>query len=460
MRWSADFRGKHEHALLDCERWLLSALSLPPRPRSAQAGNEWPVYGGDLAATKFSTLTDINRGNVAKLAPAWEWATGETREDATARAPRKFPGDAADDWRHAVSQHVVQSRRRARREHRQTSSGRTIRKAYRRGTAAEWHRIRSSRRRDVDRRQAAANLHQQPLESHRARRVDRKTDSRVRRHRRRRSHARARIETAKRSTSFTTRRRRRRSCGAISSSSATASPTSSSTRTIRRATCRRSTSKPASASGGSVPTPQRQARRRRRDVAGRSRGRPSATRTSGRRSASTIAADLIYLPVSTPSNDWYGGARKGNNLFAESIVCLEAKNGQRSGISRRCITVSGTTTSQPRPVLATVQSRRATARHRRCPDEDGLSLRLRSREWQTDLADRRTRGTGERRARRASRAVAAVSDQAAGRSRSKDSASTISSTSRRELKALALDAIKAYRVGSAVHAAVARAARS
>ena len=26
---------------------------------------------------------------------------------------------------------------------------------------------------------------------------------------------------------------------------------------------------------------------------------------------------LVYLPVSTPSNDWYGGARKGNNLFAE-----------------------------------------------------------------------------------------------------------------------------------------------
>jgi quinoprotein glucose dehydrogenase len=38
---------------------------------------------------------------------------------------------------------------------------------------------------------------------------------------------------------------------------------------------------------------------------------------------------LIYLPVSTPSNDWYGGARKGNNLYAESIVCLDAKNGKR-----------------------------------------------------------------------------------------------------------------------------------
>ncbi|MGH7617601.1 MAG: PQQ-binding-like beta-propeller repeat protein [Gemmatimonadaceae bacterium] len=38
---------------------------------------------------------------------------------------------------------------------------------------------------------------------------------------------------------------------------------------------------------------------------------------------------FIYLPVSTPSNDWYGGARKGDNLFAESIVCLDARTGQR-----------------------------------------------------------------------------------------------------------------------------------
>jgi quinoprotein glucose dehydrogenase len=38
---------------------------------------------------------------------------------------------------------------------------------------------------------------------------------------------------------------------------------------------------------------------------------------------------LVYLPVGTPSNDWYGGARLGNNLFAEAIVCLDAKSGKR-----------------------------------------------------------------------------------------------------------------------------------
>ncbi|MXW37468.1 MAG: pyrroloquinoline quinone-dependent dehydrogenase [Acidobacteria bacterium] len=38
---------------------------------------------------------------------------------------------------------------------------------------------------------------------------------------------------------------------------------------------------------------------------------------------------LVYLPISTPNNDYYGGHRKGDNLFAESIVCLDANTGRR-----------------------------------------------------------------------------------------------------------------------------------
>jgi quinoprotein glucose dehydrogenase len=41
------------------------------------------------------------------------------------------------------------------------------------------------------------------------------------------------------------------------------------------------------------------------------------------------ARGLVYLPVSTPSNDFYGGSRKGDNLFAESVVCLDATTGRR-----------------------------------------------------------------------------------------------------------------------------------
>ena len=38
---------------------------------------------------------------------------------------------------------------------------------------------------------------------------------------------------------------------------------------------------------------------------------------------------LVYLPVETPTSDYYGGYRPGNNLFGESLVCLDLKTGQR-----------------------------------------------------------------------------------------------------------------------------------
>ncbi|HZR22966.1 MAG TPA: pyrroloquinoline quinone-dependent dehydrogenase [Vicinamibacterales bacterium] len=38
---------------------------------------------------------------------------------------------------------------------------------------------------------------------------------------------------------------------------------------------------------------------------------------------------LLYMPVSTPSNDFFGGRRPGQNLFADSIVCLDAATGKR-----------------------------------------------------------------------------------------------------------------------------------
>ena len=37
----------------------------------------------------------------------------------------------------------------------------------------------------------------------------------------------------------------------------------------------------------------------------------------------------VYLPLTTPTNDWYGGHRKGDNLFAESLVCLDIRTGGR-----------------------------------------------------------------------------------------------------------------------------------
>jgi len=38
---------------------------------------------------------------------------------------------------------------------------------------------------------------------------------------------------------------------------------------------------------------------------------------------------LAYLPVESPTSDFFGGHRPGNNLFAETLVCVDLKTGER-----------------------------------------------------------------------------------------------------------------------------------
>jgi quinoprotein glucose dehydrogenase len=38
---------------------------------------------------------------------------------------------------------------------------------------------------------------------------------------------------------------------------------------------------------------------------------------------------LAYLPIESPTGDYYGGHRPGNNLFGESLVCVDLKTGKR-----------------------------------------------------------------------------------------------------------------------------------
>src|SRR6185295_12154806 len=37
----------------------------------------------------------------------------------------------------------------------------------------------------------------------------------------------------------------------------------------------------------------------------------------------------VYLPVTSSTNDMYGGHRLGDNLFSQSVVCVDAKTGKR-----------------------------------------------------------------------------------------------------------------------------------
>ena len=56
---------------------LLACVTAAPGCGATLTDREWPVYGGDAGGTRFSPLTDIDRGNVGQLSLAWSWRTGE-----------------------------------------------------------------------------------------------------------------------------------------------------------------------------------------------------------------------------------------------------------------------------------------------------------------------------------------------------------------------------------------------
>ena len=99
---------------------------------------------------------------------------------------------------------------------------------------------------------------------------------------------------------------------------------------------------------------------------------------------------LLYLPVGTPSNDYYGGHRKGDNLFAESLVCLDANTGRRVWHFQAVHHGLWDYDLGSPPTLLTVQSVDAQGGCRRGAIEDRISVCLRSRNWKTTLAHRRT----------------------------------------------------------------------
>ena len=42
-----------------------------------------------------------------------------------------------------------------------------------------------------------------------------------------------------------------------------------------------------------------------------------------------VERGYVYLPIEAPTHDFYGGHREGDNLFSQSIVCLDGKTGER-----------------------------------------------------------------------------------------------------------------------------------
>ena len=47
---------------------LLGAQAPPPAATRSEAGRDWPAYGGTVQSTRYSTLRQITRANVARPA--------------------------------------------------------------------------------------------------------------------------------------------------------------------------------------------------------------------------------------------------------------------------------------------------------------------------------------------------------------------------------------------------------
>jgi len=304
----------------------LLALTALAHIAGAQAGNEWPAWGGDLAATKYSTLTDINRGNVAQLTKAWEWATNETPNAAPRTRPGNFqatPLMIGDTLYLSTSYNRVVAL--------DASSGREFwsydPKAYLAGQPpngtgfvhrgiATWsdgrrRRIFMNSRWNLIALDAATG---KPIRDFGDTGVVELTKDLARN-----GKPVNKLHYTQTSPPVVWRNLVIVGNGVADKLIYPNDPPGD----VQAFDVK---------SGKRVwsfsPVP------RRADDDGAETWQDNSWKTTGHTNVwAPFSVDdrrgLVYLPVSTPSNDWYGGARKRNDLYAESIVCLDARNGHR-----------------------------------------------------------------------------------------------------------------------------------
>lgn len=116
----------------------------------------------------------------------------------------------------------------------------------------------------------------------------------------------------------------------------------------------------------------------------------------------------VYLPVSAPSADRYGARRPGNNLFSDSLVCLNARTGQRIWDYQLVHHDLWDYDPPAAPILYDI--RVGSRLIRGCPGvEARVRVRVRPRDGRTDMAHRRASGPSVETAGRDQFALAANS---------------------------------------------------
>ena len=80
MSDSFDRRSFLKKSALSVAAASVAAKAAPGSRKFGSAGKEWPVYGGDQGATRYSPLDEINRENVGNLKVAWRHQTGDAAQ--------------------------------------------------------------------------------------------------------------------------------------------------------------------------------------------------------------------------------------------------------------------------------------------------------------------------------------------------------------------------------------------
>lgn len=307
---------------------LLTSMLITLSVASAAAAQrvEWPAWGGDLAATKYSTLTNINRGNVATLARAWEWATGETPNTAPRTRPGNFQatplmiGDTlylSTSYNRVVALDATTGRELWSYDPKAYLAGQPpngtgfVHRGVATWTDGKQRRIFMNSRWNLIALDAATG---NPIRDFGDTGVVNLTRDLGR-------NGKAVNQLHYTQTSPPVVWRNLVIVGnGVADKLVYGNDPPGDVQAFDVKSGKRAWSY--------SPVP-----RNTRDD-GADTWANESWRTMGHTNVwAPFSVDdrrgLVYLPVSTPSNDWYGGARKGNDLYAESIVCLDARNGKR-----------------------------------------------------------------------------------------------------------------------------------
>ena len=108
-----------------------------------------------------------------------------------------------------------------------------------------------------------------------------------------------------------------------------------------------------------------------------------------------VARGIVYVPTGSGKFNFFGGYRRGDNLFSDSLIALDARTGTRRWHFQTVHHDIWDLDNNSAPQLTTITPRRPQGGRRRDGQQDRLPVRVRSRHRQADLADRGAAGAAE-----------------------------------------------------------------